>query len=97
MMAQSPLFSTNPNIGTKLQWLNLYHTALVFVQKVPGGGWGAVVRREAWGAPEREIGALALTKALDCGKRFVSKKPKGKQILTEIPIFKWVSFSQVSS
>ncbi|CAJ1361388.1 unnamed protein product [Effrenium voratum] len=36
MMAQSPLFSTNPNIGTKLQWLNLYHTALVFVQKVPG-------------------------------------------------------------
>ncbi|CAJ1370415.1 unnamed protein product [Effrenium voratum] len=34
--AQSPLFSTNPKIGTKLRWLNLYHTALVVVQKLPG-------------------------------------------------------------
>eukprot|EP00913_Durusdinium_trenchii_P019421 g18259.t1 len=35
-VAQAPLFSTNPHIGTKLRWLNLYHTALVVVQHLPG-------------------------------------------------------------
>lgn len=33
---QAPLFSTNPRIGTKLRWLNLYHTALVLQQQLPG-------------------------------------------------------------
>lgn len=35
-VVQAPLFSTNPRIGTKLRWLNLYHTALVLQQQLPG-------------------------------------------------------------
>ncbi|CAL1164894.1 unnamed protein product [Cladocopium goreaui] len=35
-VVQAPLFSTNPHIGTKLRWLNLYHTALVLQQQLPG-------------------------------------------------------------
>ena len=36
LVVQAPLFSTNPRIGTKLRWLNLYHTALVVKQDLPG-------------------------------------------------------------
>lgn len=35
-MAQSPLFASNPKIGKKLGWFNLYHTALVLSQRIPG-------------------------------------------------------------
>lgn len=33
ILAQAPLFSTNPAIGNKLGLLNLYHTSLVFAQR----------------------------------------------------------------
>jgi len=36
IVAQSPLFASNPKIGKKLGWFNLYHTALVLSQRIPG-------------------------------------------------------------
>eukprot|EP00440_Ansanella_granifera_P058668 gb/GFBE01063586.1/.p1 GENE.gb/GFBE01063586.1/~~gb/GFBE01063586.1/.p1 ORF type:complete len:323 (+),score=83.79 gb/GFBE01063586.1/:1-969(+) len=36
IVAQSPLFASNPSIGKKLGYVNLYHTALVLVQRVQG-------------------------------------------------------------
>jgi len=35
-VVQSPLFSTNPHIGKKLGLFDLYHTAMVFRQEIPG-------------------------------------------------------------
>lgn len=36
LVVQAPLFSTNPQIGQKLRWLDLFHTALVLKQQLPG-------------------------------------------------------------
>eukprot|EP00930_Biecheleria_cincta_P055804 TRINITY_DN42073_c0_g1_i1.p2 TRINITY_DN42073_c0_g1~~TRINITY_DN42073_c0_g1_i1.p2 ORF type:complete len:322 (+),score=74.47 TRINITY_DN42073_c0_g1_i1:67-1032(+) len=36
IVAQSPLFASNPKIGKKLGWFNMYHTALVLSQRIPG-------------------------------------------------------------
>jgi len=35
-VVQSPLFSTNPTIGQKLGWFDLYHTGIVLRQQLPG-------------------------------------------------------------
>ena len=64
-VVQAPLFSTNPRIGTKLRWLNLYHTALVLQQQLPGRdpdqGWG-VQWRKAW---EHEFNIFKLLGGLE--------------------------------